>query len=42
MADVVRFIPKQDREREALIRQARAIYESIFPSEKAPTCDQRG
>src|SRR4051812_30677992 len=39
MGEVVRFIPRQDRERETLIRQARAIYESIFPSEKGPTGD---
>ena len=42
MGDVVRFISKQDRERETLIRLARAIYESIFPSEKGSTSDQRG
>jgi hypothetical protein len=32
MDEVVRFIPKSDLERARLIREARAIYESIFPS----------
>ena len=32
MGEVVRFIPKSERERASLIRQARAIYDSIFPS----------
>jgi hypothetical protein len=32
MGDVIRFIPKSERERNRLIREARAIYESIFPS----------
>ena len=31
LGEVVRFIPKSDLERSRLIREARAIYESIFP-----------
>ncbi|MDE2376956.1 hypothetical protein [Bradyrhizobium sp.] len=31
MGEVVRFISKSDRERDRLIREARAIYDSIFP-----------
>ena len=32
MGEVIRFVPKSELERARLIRQARAIYESIFPS----------
>ena len=31
MGEVVRFVPKSERERARLIREARAIYESVFP-----------
>jgi len=31
MGEVIRFIPKSERERDRLIRGARAIYDSIFP-----------
>lgn len=31
MGEVIRFIPKSERERVRLIREARAIYDSIFP-----------
>lgn len=31
MGDVVRFVSNSERERTRLIREARAIYESIFP-----------
>ena len=31
MGDVIRFIPKEERERAHLIREARAKYDSIFP-----------
>jgi hypothetical protein len=31
MGKVIRFIPKSERERARLIREARAIYDSIFP-----------
>jgi len=33
IGEVVQFIPKRDLERARLIQQARAIYESIFPTE---------
>lgn len=31
MGEVIKFIPKAERERGRLIREARAIYDSIFP-----------
>ena len=31
MGKVIRFIPRSERERARLIREARAIYDSIFP-----------
>jgi hypothetical protein len=31
MGNVIRFVPKSERERVRLIREARAIYDSIFP-----------
>ena len=31
MGEVVQFVPKSERERARLIREARAIYDSIFP-----------
>jgi len=31
MGEVIQFVPKAERERARLIRQARAIYDSIFP-----------
>ena len=45
MGEVIRFIPKSERERARLIRVARAIYDSNFPpadpvseqQDKAPT-----
>jgi hypothetical protein len=33
MAEVIRFVPKAERERLRLIQAARAIYDSVFPSE---------
>ena len=41
MGDVIQFIPKSARERMRLIREAQAIYESIFPTEKGPAIQQR-
>ena len=32
MGDIVRFVPKTELERARLIREARAIYDSIFQS----------
>jgi hypothetical protein len=45
MGEVIRFMPKSERERARLIRAARAIYDSVFPpagpvseqQNKAPT-----
>jgi hypothetical protein len=34
MCEVVQFIPKRDLERVRLIREARSIYERIFPPEE--------
>jgi len=31
MGEVIRFVPKAELERARLIREARAIYDSIFP-----------
>jgi hypothetical protein len=31
MGKVIRFIPNSERERVGLIREARAIYDSVFP-----------
>jgi hypothetical protein len=35
MGEVIRFVPKAELERARLIRKARAMYESIFPSDDA-------
>jgi hypothetical protein len=32
MGEVIRFVSKSERERIRLIREARALYESVFPS----------
>ena len=32
MGEIIQFIPKSERERTRLIREARAIYDSIFPA----------
>lgn len=32
MGEVIRFVPKYERERARLIREAQAIYDSVFPS----------
>ncbi len=31
MGEVIPFVPKSERERARLIREARAIYDSVFP-----------
>jgi hypothetical protein len=31
MGEIIRFIPTSERERARLIREARAIYNSVFP-----------
>jgi tRNA threonylcarbamoyladenosine modification (KEOPS) complex Pcc1 subunit len=35
MSEFVQFVPKSELERIKLIREARAIYESVFPSTDA-------
>ncbi len=40
VGDIVRFVPKSELERARLIREARAIYDSIFPP-AAPARDER-
>jgi hypothetical protein len=37
MGEIVRLIPKSELERSRLIREARAIYETIFPSANPAT-----
>jgi hypothetical protein len=32
MGEVIRFVPKSELERDRLIREARAMYEHVFPS----------
>jgi hypothetical protein len=32
MGEVIQFVPKAERERARLVREARARYDSIFPS----------
>ena len=40
MGEIIRFVSKSERERARLIREARAIYDSIFPSAD-PDSEQR-
>jgi hypothetical protein len=40
MGEVIRFISKSERERIRLIREARALYDSIFPPAD-PVSEQR-
>lgn len=40
MGEVVRFVSKSDLERARLIREARAIYESVFPTEAVGGADK--
>jgi hypothetical protein len=35
MGEVIRFVPKSELERARLVREARAIYDNIFPSADA-------
>ena len=37
MGEVIQFISKSERERLRLIREARALYDSIFPAEPIST-----
>ena len=40
MGEVIRFVPKSELERIRLIREARAIYDSIFPQADASSAQQ--
>jgi hypothetical protein len=40
MGEVIRFVPKSERERARLIREARANYDSVFPPSD-PVREQR-
>ena len=40
MGDIVKFVSKADLERARLVRQARANYESVFPSGAAGEVDK--
>lgn len=40
MGEVIRFVSKSERERIRLIREAHAIYDSVFPPAD-PVCEQR-
>lgn len=40
MGEIIRFVPKSERERARLIREARAIYDSVFPPSD-PVREQR-
>ncbi|MCK1723536.1 hypothetical protein [Bradyrhizobium sp. 141] len=42
MGDIVRFVPKTELERTRLIREARAIYDSIFPAAAPDRAPQDG
>ena len=42
MGEIVRFIPKSELERARLIREARAIYDSIFPPAAPDRVPQNG
>ena len=40
MSEVIQFVPKSERERVRLIREARAIYDNVFPPSD-PVREQR-
>jgi hypothetical protein len=42
MGKVIRFVSKSDGERAGLIREARAIYNSVFPSVELVSEEDRG
>jgi hypothetical protein len=42
VSEIVRFVPKSELERARLIREARAIYDSIFPSAAPDQAPQDG
>nr|WP_249806690.1 hypothetical protein [Bradyrhizobium sp. 62] len=42
VSEIVRFVPKSELERARLIREARAIYDSIFPPAAPDQAPQDG
>ncbi len=42
MGDIVRFVSKSELERDRLIREARAIYDSVFPAAAPHRAPQGG
>ena len=42
MGHVIRFVSKSERERIRLIREARAMYDSVFPSAPVNEYDDKG
>ncbi|WP_314959673.1 hypothetical protein [Bradyrhizobium cosmicum] len=42
MSEIVQFVPKSELERARLIREARAIYDSIFPPAAPDRLPQNG
>jgi hypothetical protein len=42
MGEVLRFAPRPERDRVRLIREARAIYDSIFPSTAVSEQEDKG
>jgi hypothetical protein len=42
VGEIVRFVPKSELERARLIREARAIYDSIFPPAAPDPAPQDG
>jgi hypothetical protein len=41
MGEVIRFVPKAELERARLIREARAIYDSVFPPDDRAANERR-
>ena len=42
MGEVIQFVPRSERERARLIREARAIYDSIFPADPVGLRQDKG
>ena len=42
MGEVIQFVPRAERERARLIREARATYDSIFPPTAANEQEDKG
>jgi hypothetical protein len=42
MGEVIRFVSKAERERLRLIREARAIYDSVFPPSESVASERDG